>query len=197
MIQLMDTNKNWVDWKYFNANAPFKVIKYGTGNGSYTYEATANGMYILQGSGGLYLRSSTAQIISLSTVTSYGSYAFVATEGDTIDYYTSGSYIPAYIFTYLGKYEHAEIVSQQSSGNAGTATVSVTGGSDRVLIGTSGGTSVNSLTMSSDSRLQFISDNRVAITALIGGESGDATITVRSGSNGTGSAGFAVQYKIY
>ena len=201
-IQLIDTNNNWVNWKRFDAYAQFKHIANRTGTGAFNYTFEESGMYVLQGSsynsqvGGLLNISSNSRSIELISMNGYACFIFIADSGDTLSFNQTGQYGPTFILCFLGHYEGANLINYQTGTNSTTATISVTGVHDRVLVGTSSGSSVGPLSYSSTSPNTFASAPRVCCS-LLNGDSDDGYITCKGGASGSGSIPFVTEIQVY
>ena len=145
-IQLMDTEKNWVNWKHFNATASFRMVASSSTN-SINYTLENNGLYIFaycRYQGSFNVNSTAAQQELLNAQSSNGSTSgwwghiilFNGFTDDTINItYSSGSAtIPVVPLYYLGNKFSKGTLINYIQGELSNKTIS-TNLSNHVVIG--------------------------------------------------------------
>jgi len=145
-IQLMDTDKNWVDWKKYDAYADFSYEAAVSGTYTFNYTFTKNGMYILAST--WYTTSGQMSIISTATRKDFyfnhsprnSRYftlsSFNAINGDSLTVNTPSDYNTIILCFISGKYTTASLeTSALAGGDNEHAILSMTNETNKVLIG--------------------------------------------------------------
>lgn len=194
----MDQNKNWVNYKPFDAYGKFKLCSIIRGNANLNYTCENNGLYLFMQSayrGDLSSIQSTGAISVLlrSNRNSLGSndgYAnamvIKAVIGDTITAIqnTGAGYTPCMVLYYLGNmYENATLSTYVHAFNVRN-TLSITNATNRVLASLISG-SESAVEMNNFTTQQYVTDgvHYGCISTINDYSSGTITTTGASGAS--------------
>lgn len=153
-IQLMDENKNWIDWKYYDTSQEVQLAAISSSGGTLTH--------VFQKTG-LYLACCGCQALSVTNVTTTATktdlaynvntgsdrrrslFAFYAHPDDTltITYSRSSSYPFSVPLLYVGAMYTTVAIESVNSGGDTTVTNSFTDRTGVIILGISGGNNRN------------------------------------------------------
>ena len=195
MIQLMDQNKNWVNWRFFDANSSFAFVGYRAASNSYTFTVDKAGLYI----GGIAFWGTNANMsttsdstVLFSSITGSAS-GYVAYSncniGDTITLSCStGSSIVGYtriaLFYFGSSYTKATYVQSSNPGDNYGSSLSVPSSTKHVLFGLHGGAGPSLTNFQCSTTSKYSGSDYACGTTLY--ESGSMSISFNGTSYGNG-----------
>lgn len=195
-IQLMDTNKNWVDWRIFDATSQFGLfsIRRG-GSNTTTITPDKNGLYLIAYSGwdSRPTVTSTGNIIehyngngaSGNSSPKAGAWSFLATDNSSASftYYTPYSDRSTLVVFYLGsRFTKANLINYYLAGDNVGSNLLRTTEDNHVIIAASNSGIINNYACSTQ---ESYSSTYYACGATIS-ESGSVQMSIGSGSYGSG-----------
>lgn len=187
----MDTNKNWVKWKDYDAYAEFEpifILTTTVSNGSYTFPYNGIYLFIYGGNAsGLISSNYTEASVKLlgGRLTGTGLIAITATAGSSFTYnFNIGNYYGRAALYYIGAYDTISTVSfYQFGSNVETQTVDIDNQKNYILISLGTGQGATTTASCSNEDFKVYSYSGCCCTTR---GTGSATLTQKSGVAGGG-----------
>lgn len=188
----MDENKNWVNWKSYDAYAQLKLIV-NSSNSPMNYTFEYSGLYVLlcgcYGTTSLPQLTTTATRKDIKVNYSYGDsrnssfVALVAENDQTMTASFSNAYGGSVVLIYIGPYTQIDLLDFKTKAN----TISVENTTNHIILANEWGSNARSIS-SSCTTSQYVTDGYNYACCSTCNETGSASITTITDTSGGGGA---------